>query len=180
MRGSVAEMAVPYSLGSLLPQALQDDPTAMRLTAGLDNVLAPIIATLDSLYCYVDPVLAPPDFLQLLADWVGMSLDESWPMERRREAVVRAIDLHRVRGTVDGLRQHLEIATGARVEVVDNGGVTWSTTPQEREHPLDPPELRVRVLVEPEARVDVIAVDELVAASKPAHVAHRVELVESS
>ena len=83
MRGMVAGLASPHPLGAALPALYQEDAFAQRLTASLDEVLSPIFASLDGLASYLDPALAPDDFLDWLAGWVGVSLDETWPIERR-------------------------------------------------------------------------------------------------
>src|SRR3712207_9317558 len=96
MRGTVAGLPTPYPLVSLLPAVYQEeDPFIGRFTAGLDDVLAPVIATLDCLEAYVDPMLAPEDFLAWVASWVGVILDEHAPMSLHRSAVARAAELHR-------------------------------------------------------------------------------------
>ena len=53
--------------------------------------------------------LAPPDVLELLAAWLGVELDESWP-ERARARCARAADPARWRGTRPGLELALRIA----------------------------------------------------------------------
>lgn len=176
MRTALPGLGTPYPIGSLLPPVMQEDPTAMRLTQAYDEVLAPVLATLDCLPAYVDTDVAPADFLEWLAGWVGATLDENWPAARQRATVSQAVTLHRTRGTVAGLRAHLEAATGLRVDVTDSGGVATSTTP-DGELPGDPrPEVVVRVHGSPPA--GLAAVERLVAAAKPAHIAHRVELVD--
>ncbi|HVV18868.1 MAG TPA: phage tail protein I [Pseudonocardiaceae bacterium] len=168
----VPGLGTPYPLGSLLPAVYQEDAVTMLLTAALDDVLAPVIATLDCLPAYLDPWLAPADFLDWLASWVGADLDENWPPERRRAIVATAVELYRIRGTVAGLRQHVELVTGGRVDVVDSGGVSWSTTPDTADVGDEPPSVTVRI-GEPES---VAVVDALVAAAKPVHVVHRVDV----
>lgn len=178
MRAAVPGLGTPYPLGTLLPPVLQEDANAMRITAALDEVLTPVIATLDCLPCYVDPELAPSDFVEWLATWVGATLDENWPIERARATVARAIASHRVRGTIAGLRTYLEAATDARVEVVDSGGVATSSLPDCALPGDDQPHVLVRVYASSPDAVDLLAVEKLVAEAKPAHVAHRVELAE--
>lgn len=176
MRGTVPGLATPYPLAALLPAVLREDGLATRLTEGLDAVLAPVIATLDCLPAYVDPGLAPPDFLAWLGTWVGVALDDSWPLERRRAAVRAAVTLYRSRGTPAGLRAHLEVLTGGRVELVDSGGVSWSATPGGAARPAGEPELLVRVVGPDAGASDPVVLHELVASAKPAHVPHRVEV----
>ena len=177
MRAMVSGLDTPYPIGSLLPAVLQEDPVLMRLTAALDEVLAPVIGTLDCLSAYVDPDLAPADFLEWLAGWVGIDLDENWPQARRRAVVGAAAELHRARGTLAGLRAHVEAVTGGSVDVVDSGGVAWSTKPGDDLPGTASPTVTVRVTVGDPASASVAALDALVAATKPVHVVHRVEVV---
>jgi phage tail-like protein len=178
MRGLLSPPAeVPVSIGELLPGVYQEDEFAMRWCAGLDGVLAPVFATLDCLDCYIDPLLAPADFLEWLSGWVGMALDERWPVARRRAVVAHAVELFRARGTVAGLIQHVELATAGRVSVADSGGVAVSVVPGGELPGETVPRMAVRVAVEDPSAVDEQALDILVRAAKPAHVIHRVEVV---
>jgi phage tail-like protein len=171
MRGTTTGLGTPYPLSSLLPAVFQEDALLMRFTAALDQILAPAISVLDCLPAYVDPALAPPDYLGWLAGWVGIELDETWPVEQQRAEIARAVTLHRSRGTVEGLRQQLELVTGGEVEVLDTGGTSWSVEPVDRFGDLVAP--KVTVIVRG-SRVSLAAVDSAVDAAKPAHVAHEV------
>ena len=143
-------------------------------------MLAPVLSTLDNLYAYLDPALAPDDFLDWLAGWVGLALDESWDEERRRAIVARAVPLYRLRGTVAGLVGHVEIQTGGSVEIVENGATGWSVDPG-GELPGSPePLVVVRVTVPDPKAIDTQRLDSLVAAAKPAHVMHRIEIVKGA
>lgn len=176
-RGAMPGAAVPRSIGELLPGVYQEDHFTMRWCEGLDDVLAPIFATLDCLEVYVDPVLAPSDFLDWLGDWVGIALDENWPLDRRRAAVAAAIELFQLRGTVTGLTRYVEILTGGRVSITDSGGVATSPVPGGSLPGQPVPRLAVRVTVPEGTALDESAVDRIVAGAKPAHVVHRVEVV---
>lgn len=94
-RAAVPGLPSRYPIGGQLPALYAEDDFAQRFTAGLDTVLAPVFATLDNLPAYFDPRLAPADFLSWLAAWVGGVDDPRWPVELRREAVARAVELHR-------------------------------------------------------------------------------------
>lgn len=180
MRGTVEGLGTPYPLGSLLPTVYQEDDFAMRLTSSLDELLAPIISTLDCLDAYVDPLLAPLDFLEWLAGWVGIAVDPHWPVDRARIAVAHAVELYRIRGTVAGLRAYAEVLTGGQAEVVDNGGADWSVTPGGDLPGEDTPRLAIRVTVDDPDSVSFGLLDALMAAAKPAHVVHRLEVVGRS
>jgi len=176
MRGTVPGLGMPYPLGGLLPAVYQEDPFTMQWTEALDEVLAPLVQTLDCITAYIDPLLAPEDFLPWLSGWSGAVLDENWPVQRRRAVVAAAVSLYQSRGTVAGLRAHLELVTGGRVEVADNGAVTWSSVP-DADLPGDPsPLVTIRVTVTAETPVNVRALDALIRAAKPAHVPYRLEV----
>jgi phage tail-like protein len=113
-----------------LPAIYHDGGLAMRFVGALEASLDPVVAILDALEHLIEPDLAPPDLLGLLAAWLGVELDESWPEERKRELIRRAGELHRLRGTRAGLELALSIGfpdTPIRIE--DHGGVSWSRSP---------------------------------------------------
>ncbi|TWD79384.1 phage tail P2-like protein [Kribbella amoyensis] len=176
MRGTTTELDTPYPLGSLLPAVLQEDELLMRFTAAVDLLLAPAISSLDCLGAYLDPALAPADFLGWLAGWVGAELDETWPVGLQRTAVAQAVELQRDRGTIAGLRRQLALITGADVEVTDTGGVTWSAEPVDGAGPVVPPRLEVVVRGN---NLDAARLAAVVEAAKPAHVAHTVRVEPS-
>jgi phage tail-like protein len=171
-------LASPHPLGERLPALYQDDSLALRFTAALDEVLAPVFNSLDNLDSYLDPELSPEDFLDWLAGWLGLVLDEDWPAERRRAFVARASDVYRIRGTHQGLVEHVRLVTGKEVEITESGATAWSTTTGAPLPGRAGFELVVRPRAEPGSELDMITLDSLVAASKPAHVLHRVEVVK--
>ena len=179
MRGLVPGLLSPHPLGPTLPAIYHDDDFAQRFLSALDDVLAPIFSTLDNFATYLDPDLTPDDFLDWLATWVGIGLDDTWDEARRREVVARAVELYRMRGTAAGLAAQVGIQTGGDVEIIENGGTAWSVDAG-GELPGSPePLVVVRVAVDDPKSVDAGRVEALVAAAKPAHVPHRVEVVKA-
>ncbi|MFF4257656.1 phage tail protein [Streptomyces sp. NPDC001663] len=176
-RAAVPGLPSRYPIGEQLPALYADDDFAQRFTGGLDTVLAPVFATLDNLPAYLDPRVTPADFLSWLASWVGASDDPQWPVERRREAVVRAVELHRWRGTGRGLVEALRLALGVHAEVTGDGGAVWSNTPGADLPPEPPAEVLVRVWPDPGTWVDPDRVHEVVRAMRPVHTVCRVELL---
>lgn len=178
MRGTAPGLPSPHPLIELMPAVYAEDDLMNRLTTAFDDVLGPCLASLDCLAAYLDPRLAPEDFLGLLAGWLGVELDDTWPARWRREAVVHAVELHRGRGTAWGLQWHLDLMTDGRARVLDDGGVRWSAGPGTTGDVPAPPGTLV-VLVSGElSDVEVAAVRDLVAWAKPAHLPHRVEVVD--
>ncbi len=98
-------------------------------------------------------------------------------MERRREAVVRAVELHRWRGTRRGLVEALRLALGVHAEVSGDGGAVWSSTPGADLPPEPAAEVLVRVWPDLDTRVDPARIHEVVRAMCPVHTACRVEIL---
>jgi phage tail-like protein len=180
MRALAPDLATAHPLGAALPALYQDDDFAQRLTQAFDAVLSPIFSVLDNGAAYIDPRHAPHDFQAWLAGWMAVALDADWPPARRRELLLHAVELHRWRGTARGMRREIALLTGVEPEILEGGGVVWSTTPQPR-LPDSPDGGRVTVrlrVADPEA-VDRARLERLVADVKPAHLGHTVEVVPS-
>ncbi len=180
MRGLVAGLLNPHPLGESLPALYHEDSFTQRLTGALDEVMAPVYASLDGLGAYLDPALAPDDFLDWLASWVGVALDETWPIERRRQLVADAAGLYRSRGTVAGLAAQVTVYTGGEVTVEDNGGAAWSKQAGGAIPGKAAPLLRVRVSVDQPDSISLARLEAVVATAKPAHVPHTIEVVGRS
>ncbi|WP_030753782.1 phage tail protein [Streptomyces sp. NRRL S-31] len=176
-RAAVPGLPSRYPIGEQLPALYADDDFAQRFTAGLDTVLAPVFLTLDNLSSYLDPRVAPADFLAWLASWVGVADDPSRPDGARREAVVRAVELHRWRGTRRGLVDGLRLALGVHAEVTGDGGAVWSNIPGAEPPPEPATGPLVRVWPDHGSRVDPDRVHEIVRAMCPAHTVCRVEIL---
>ena len=177
MRAHLAGLPTPHPLGEYLPGLYQEDDFAQRFTAALDEVAAPVFVALDNLEAYLDPRLAPEDFLEWLGGWVGVQPDETWPAERRRAVVAAAVDLHRVRGTAAGIASLVAIYTGGEVEIAEPGAAGFSATPGAAIPSGTSDDLFIRVRVQDPAAVSAARLDALVRAAKPAHVPHRIEIV---
>jgi phage tail-like protein len=174
-RGLLEGLESPRPIAPTLPSLYQEDELTLLVSA-FDEIMAPILVTLDSLEAYVDPALCPDDFLDWLAGWIGLVPDENWTVERRRKLAARAVPVYRLRGTVAGLVGHVELLFGERPEVTDSGGVAWSVTPG-AELPGSPePRVTVKVGVPRDVRVDFERLQALIAAETPAHVISELEV----
>lgn len=180
MRGLVPELLNPHPLGLSLPALYQDDEFTQRFMSAFDDVVAPLPMTLDNFAAYLDPMLAPIDFVGWLAGWVGLELDENWSEEEQRRLVARSVGLYQWRGTRRGISElihhYLDIDEDA-IEVTDSGDVAWSVTPGSDPPGSARPSMKVQVRVDHPDRVDRGRLERLVAAAKPAHVDHEVEVV---
>jgi phage tail-like protein len=180
VRGILEELGTPRPLIDSLPGIYQEDDVARSLTGVFDDALAPVVSTIDNLPAYLDPALAPDDFLDWLAGWVGILPDETWSVERRRALVALAVQLYRKRGTAAGLAMHLRLLGAADVDVSDSGGSVWSKKPGTKAPGDASYTLTVTVTPPKKGQLDAAKIDALVASAKPAHVVHEVTLAERS
>jgi phage tail-like protein len=176
-RGTVERLPVRHPIGFALPAMFHDDSFAQRWCSGLDEVLAPVPAALDSFVAYLDPQLAPVDFVEWLGGWVGLDIDHTWPEERRRQLIGRAAQLYAWRGTARGLADLIEIYLGVRPTIEDGCTGVWSETPGVDLPGADDPVIVVRIEVDDPSSIDETRLSNMVTRNKPAHLAHRVEIV---
>ncbi|MFJ6935438.1 phage tail protein [Streptomyces sp. NPDC101132] len=156
-----------YPLGAQLPAVYADDDNAQRITEGLDEVLAPVLAVLDCLPAYLDPRLAPEDFRALLGAWVGAEGPE----------VAGAVRGHARRGTAEGLAEGIRRAFGVEPEIQESGAATWSATARTPLPGADRPYLTVRLRVPDPSAFDTAAVTAYIDRNRPVHLPFRVEVV---
>ncbi len=144
--GHVPGLPTRHPLGPELPALYQDDPFTQRLLAGLDEVLAPVLAVLDALDSYIDPRTAPLDLLRWVGSgWLGVEVDPAWTDQRQRDVVQAAVRVHAGRGTGAALVEWLLLVHGLHAEVIESGGVAVHEVPG-GELPGDPgPFVRVRL-----------------------------------
>jgi phage tail-like protein len=127
-----------------LPEVFRADGFTTRFAGALEEVLDPIVATLDGLPAQFDPALAAPDVLDLLAGWLGFELDERRPIAQRRRFLAEAAELARLQGTREGLELALRVSfPDLPFDVEDRGGVTFAARAEDLP-PRGRPEVVVR------------------------------------
>lgn len=185
MRAAVPGLRSPQPLGERLPAVYAADDLAQRLTAAYDDVLSAVFATLDCLWAYFDPALAPPDFLEWLATWVYADLvrpeagrePSDGQLARRRTVVAGAVPGHRARGTAAAMVTQFERGLGLRVEVIDSGATTWSRSPGAALPGSAEPTVTVRVAAADAESVPRSVLLAMVEANRPANVRCVIEVV---
>lgn len=160
MRGliSTAQPGVPgvaSALRQAVPAVYQQDPLFMDLCAAFDDLLAPLVTAVDCFDAYLDPYLAPADFLPWLAGLVGYQGPSRQDAESERGRIAAAVRDHTRRGTPPGVREAAARAAGVPVEQVeleDPGGTRWSPVPGGVSGEWPQVAARVRVAVPSTAR----------------------------
>jgi len=176
VRGAVARLRTPFPIGSTLPGLYSEDAFAQSLCMALDEVLAPIVSTIDGFAAYLDPDTTPEDMIGWLASWLGLTLDHNQSPERQRELVRVGVELLRWRGTERGVREAVAAAFGSEPRVRESGGASWSADPGGELPGSAAARLEVRLGVSDPETFDLRRLDLLVAAVKPAHMPHTVQV----
>ena len=96
-----------------LPALYRDDELMGQFLLIFESILKPIENTIDNSALYFDTMITPEPLLPWLASWLDLTLDQNWPVEKRRELVKSAAELYRWRGTRRGLAEYLRIYTGS-------------------------------------------------------------------
>ncbi len=181
-RGTTTDVPVTRPILRELPSIYQDGLFLERFTSGLDAVLAPAMSTLDCLHAYLDPSIAPADFVAWLGQWVGARLEEDWTLDRRREFVARAVEIFSIRGTRRGFAEEIELYSGGTVTITDPGAVWTSRKPTGDDERADrrTTDRTVQVVVDVPGGVTVnwAALREMVRGAVPAHLPVEIELRE--
>ena len=167
MRGLISEarpggpgVAAPMALRRAVPAVYQEDPLFAELCQAFDELIAPLVSAMDCFTAYLDPWLAPADFLPWLADLVGCA---PLPPDTvaARERVAGAVTAHAERGTSAAVRSAAARAADVPEDYIrleDTGGTRWSTTPLAvHDWPTGP--ALVNVLIQPDRDPDEVADD---------------------
>lgn len=136
MRGLISEapsggpgVAAPMALRRAVPAVYQEDPLFAELCHAFDELISPLVSAVDCFAAYLDPRLAPDDFLPWLADLVGCA-EPSQDPDAARALIADAVSAHGVRGTPGAIRSVAARTAGVpedHVAVDDPGGTRWST-----------------------------------------------------
>ena len=114
-----------------LPAVYREDPVSSdfldRFLSIFDTIWGKTSDQVTDIARYFDPMATPAnrkntggtDFLSWLASWLGMSLQNNWPVEKRRELVRQAHRLFALRGTPKGMRLQIELYAGVRPRILE-------------------------------------------------------------
>lgn len=177
MRRDLPGLPTPHPLARTLPGLYQAQSFTERLCGALDEVLAPVVSTLDNLPAYLDVETTPDDLLAWLSYWIGMPVDANLSPNRQREVLGTASRLHGWQGTRRGVELAVEAVFGHRTVVQETGGASWSADPSGELPGSGLQAMVVQVFVPAGQQLDARRLEALVTSLKPAHVVHRVEVL---
>lgn len=173
-------------LARYLPAIYQQDPFLQRFLLIFESVLLPIERVVGNLPLYTEPEIAPEHFLPWLAQWVALSLDSAWPIERQRALIANAVEIYRWRGTKWGLKLHIKAYTGHEPLIQEyqagfvlgkESGLGWTT--QLLRTPANPLLFVVTAPVTNPRQVDAEVLRTIIEEDKPAHTTYRLRVVRA-
>ncbi|MCA6517893.1 MAG: phage tail protein [Pseudanabaena sp.] len=95
-----------------LPDTYREVDFVGRMLKIFEETLEPDVQILDTLWAYLDPMLAPETMLPFLSHWVGWDTGTTLGVERQRYLIKQAMQIYRWRGTRRGLRFYIHLFTG--------------------------------------------------------------------
>ena len=120
--GRVGALSMQSSSLEYLPAIDSQGDFMRRFLMIFESILGPMEGVIENISHYFDAGTAPEELLPWLASWVNLALDETWPLDRRRELVGSAVELFRDRGTRRGLREYLRGYSGVEPKITDGYG----------------------------------------------------------
>lgn len=107
-------------LRAYLPAVYREDEQSAsfveRLLCNVEGLLSALEGRIEHAEVLLDPAVAPPEWLEWLAGWLGTMLDDNWDDGRRRLFLRHAWLLFRWRGTPTALTALLRLATDTCVD----------------------------------------------------------------
>jgi phage tail-like protein len=118
---SVSSMRVSYprlSYLRYLPAVYQEDPTSReflgRFLSIFETIFSDLEATIERIPEIFDPESTPKEFLDWLAQWLDLGIEEEWSPNVKRQLIHRAASLYQRKGRPDALAEFIEIVTQKR------------------------------------------------------------------
>lgn len=107
-----------------LPAVFREDPSSAdfldRFLSIFDDIYDDLGQTITNIASIFDPEATPVAFLDWLASWLGLALERSWPISKRRRLIREAHRLYALRGTPEGLRQHVALYTDSTPTILEH------------------------------------------------------------
>ncbi|HYV11876.1 MAG TPA: phage tail protein [Pyrinomonadaceae bacterium] len=120
-RASVSSMRVYYprlTYLRYLPAVYQENEVSKeflgRYLSLFETLFSGLEATIETIPDVFDPERTPKEFLDWLAQWLDLGIEEDWKPEVKRQLIRKASSLYQKKGTPAALTEFIEIVTGRR------------------------------------------------------------------
>lgn len=175
--GVVPGLRSPFPLRTQVPSMLQEDPLLCSILDGLDDVIAPVISSLDCFDSYLDPKLAPIDMVKYLGSWVLATIDDQWNEPSIRRDVKQAAERAKWAGTARALHDRLVPHEVQALNVVDPGYAVSTSRPSDPDDwgDMSAPVITLRVVPRERSDAERARIERVARGIVPAHVGVTVE-----
>ncbi|MGB9253620.1 MAG: phage tail protein [Candidatus Korobacteraceae bacterium] len=106
-----------------LPAIYSQDPTSrdflQRFLSIFESIFSGLETTTTNLVRYFDPRVVTGEFLQWLAQWLAISVDNTWTDDQLRTLLLEAPDLFRERGTPSQIAEVVRIYLGIAPFIIE-------------------------------------------------------------
>ncbi len=123
--GKIMLFATSKNIMRYLPSNFQENDFLSRYLMIFQHLQNDISIKIDNINELFRPMHCPADFLQVIANWLGINVELLGNEEKRRLFLQYAIPLFRLRGTALGLKIYAYILTGIVPEIIE-GYVPYS------------------------------------------------------
>jgi phage tail-like protein len=149
-----------------LPIIFQENEFLGRFLRIFEDIWEPLEWRQNHIDMYFHPATTPAAMLPWLASWIGADMDGVWDDQQRRRIVAETCArVYRLRGTREGLRQTLQLYTGASVRI---------------EHIPDRPfVVRIDVTLPARSTADERLLERLIERHKPAHIGYELRVMRA-
>ena len=107
-----------------LPVGMVQDDFFVRFVSIFQDVAGTLLEDADNLEHVPDLTVTPTSMISVLGAWIGAeAVDASLPEHLQRTLLAKSGRAMSQRGTLDGIRQYLEMLSGGTAEVIDGGGI---------------------------------------------------------
>lgn len=107
-----------------LPKVYQEDDTSRsfleRFLSIFETTLSGFENEITNIAQYFNPLSTPKEFLNWLASWIALVLDENWSDDKKRKLIRLAPELYKKRGTLEGLKDYIKIYTGVSPAIIEH------------------------------------------------------------
>jgi len=124
---AVSSMRVYYprlSYLRYLPAVYQEDAASREFLEHFLSLFETVFGDLETTLARIpdvfDPQQTPKDFLDWLAQWLDLGIEEEWAPEVKRRLISQASFLYQKKGRPDGLADFIEIVTGRRPAIQES------------------------------------------------------------
>jgi phage tail-like protein len=100
----------------------------LRFVSLFETLFTEVEGRIELLPVLFDPRATPREFLNWLAGWLALELDEDWDEQKQRQVLAKAFEIYGRRGTVGGLREALNVFAGVSAVIEEPlvNGAWWA------------------------------------------------------